>query len=84
MSNTHNMFSEEVAKMRYQISVLGIKKFEDRNRPTTYKQQALVELSLRLELEYQLEEMQKNMNKLITINEELKDGILKCQKDLIK
>jgi len=81
MSNTHNMFSEEVAKMRYQISVLGIKKFKYSNRPTTYKQQALVELSLRLELEYQLEEMQKKMNKLITINEELKDGILKCQKD---
>jgi len=81
MSNTHNMFSEEVAKMRYQISVLDIKKFEDSNRPTTYKQQALVELSLRLELEYQLEEMQKKMNKLISENEELKDGILKCQKD---
>lgn len=81
MSNTHNMFSEEVAKMRYRISVLGIKKFEDSNRPTTYKQQALVELSLRLELEYQLEEMQKKMNKLISENEELKDGILKCQKD---
>lgn len=81
MSNTHNMFSEEVAKMRYQISELGIKKFKDRNRPTTYKQQALVELSLRLELEYQLEEMQKKMNKLISENEELKDGILKCQKD---
>lgn len=81
MSNTHNMWSEEVAKMRYQIDVLGINKFKDSNRPTTYKQQALVELSLRLELEYQLEEMQKKMNKLISENEELKDGILKCQKD---
>ena len=81
MSNNHNMWSEEVAKMRYQIYVLGIKKFIDRSRPTTYKQQALVELSLRLELEYQLEEMQKKMNKLISENEELKDEILKCQKD---
>jgi len=81
MSNTHNRFSEDVAKMRYEISALGIKNFENRHRPTTYKQQALVELSLRLELEYQLEEMQKKMNKLISENEELKDGILKCQKD---
>lgn len=69
------MFSVEVAKIKVNIYQIGLKKYKDRRRANSYKEQALQELSMRLYLEEIIEEMQKKMNKLIEENEMLKDKI---------
>lgn len=60
------MFSDEVADMRHKISV-GITPKAD-----SFKQQALVELSRRLELESRVKDLERDMARLVDENESLK------------
>ena len=72
---THNMFSKEVSEKKFVISTIGIKAFKDRFSATSYKEQALNELSLRLHLEELLEASKQEINRLLTLTEELKDKV---------
>lgn len=72
--STHNMYSIEVAQRRNLISTIGFQKFEDQyiGKQNSYKEQALNELSLRLELEEQIRLLNSNIMKLTNQIEELK------------
>lgn len=72
--STHNMFSIEVAQRRNLISTIGFQKFEDQyiSKQNSYKEQALNELSLRLELEEQIRQLNSSIMRLTNQIEELK------------
>lgn len=72
--STHNMYSIEVAQRRNLISTIGFRKFEDQYimKQNSYKEQALNELSLRLELEEQIRLLNSNIMRLTNQIEELK------------
>ena len=72
--STHNMFSIEVAQRRNLISTIGFQKFEDQYimKQNSYKEQALNELSLRLELEEQIRQLNSSIMRLTNQIEELK------------
>jgi len=72
--STHNMYSIEVAQRRNLISTIGFQKFEDQYimKQNSYKEQALNELSLRLELEEQIRQLNSSIMRLTNQIEELK------------
>ena len=68
------MYSIEVAQRRNLISTIGFRKFQDQyiSKQNSYKEQALNELSLRLELEEQIRQLNSRIMRLTNQIEELK------------